>query len=129
MVSGRRTLVLRNRASAVELQPPNTTREVEEYPVELSDVTLLELIVMPNNSRGAARASLKSLRLSCPTRLVLLGNVPTNVTDGSTIERAPAGRRLRLEPGISARRSGAAEWPPACTPHPFPPPPSFYTTR
>jgi hypothetical protein len=44
--------------------PPNTTREVEEYQVELSDVTLLELIVMPDNSRGAARASLKNLRLS-----------------------------------------------------------------
>jgi hypothetical protein len=44
--------------------PPNTIREVEEYQVELSDVTLLELIVMPDNSRGAARASLKNLRLS-----------------------------------------------------------------
>ncbi len=44
--------------------PPDTIREVEEYHVELSDVTVLELIIVPNNSGGAARASLKSLRLS-----------------------------------------------------------------
>jgi hypothetical protein len=44
--------------------PPNTIREIEEYPVELSDVTVLELVIVPNISRGAARASLKSLRLS-----------------------------------------------------------------
>jgi hypothetical protein len=44
--------------------PPNTIREVEEYPIELSDVTVLELIVVPDISREAARASLKSLRLS-----------------------------------------------------------------
>src|SRR5712691_5874098 len=43
--------------------PPDTVREVEEYQVELSDVTVLELIIVPNNSGGAARASLKSLRL------------------------------------------------------------------
>jgi hypothetical protein len=44
--------------------PPNTIREVEEYPVELSGVTVLELVIVPDISRGAARASLKSLRLS-----------------------------------------------------------------
>jgi len=44
--------------------PPNTIREIEKYPVELSDVTVLELVIVPNISRGAARASLKSLRLS-----------------------------------------------------------------
>jgi len=44
--------------------PPDTVREVEEYQVELSDVTVLELIIVPNNSSGTARASLKSLRLS-----------------------------------------------------------------
>jgi hypothetical protein len=43
---------------------PNTTREVEEYQVELSDVTVLELAIVPDISRGAARASLKRLRLS-----------------------------------------------------------------
>jgi hypothetical protein len=43
--------------------PPNATREVEEYRVELSDVTVLELVIVPDISRGAARASLTSLRL------------------------------------------------------------------
>jgi len=43
---------------------PETVREVEEYQVELSNVTVLELIIVPNMSGGAARASLKSLRLS-----------------------------------------------------------------
>jgi|SRR5580692_11268929 hypothetical protein len=44
--------------------PPETIREVEEYQVELSNVTVLELIIVPNMNGGAARASLKSLRLS-----------------------------------------------------------------
>ena len=44
--------------------PPNATREMEEYQVELSDVTVLELVIVPDISRGAAHASLKSLRLS-----------------------------------------------------------------
>ena len=44
--------------------PLNTIREVEEYHVELSDVTVLELVIVPDISRGAARASLKSLRVS-----------------------------------------------------------------
>jgi len=44
--------------------PPNTIREVEEYRVKISDVTVLELVILPDISRGAARASLKSLRLS-----------------------------------------------------------------
>jgi hypothetical protein len=44
--------------------PPETTREVEEYQVELSNVTVLELIITPNMSGVAARASLKSMRLS-----------------------------------------------------------------
>ena len=44
--------------------PPQTIREVEEYQVELSNVTVLELIIVPNVSGGAARASLKSLHLS-----------------------------------------------------------------
>jgi hypothetical protein len=44
--------------------PPKTIREIEEYQVELSDVTVLELVIVPDTSRGAARASLKSLRLS-----------------------------------------------------------------
>src|SRR6202158_4025537 len=44
--------------------PPNSNREVEEYQVGLSDVTVIELVIVPDISRGAARASLKSLRLS-----------------------------------------------------------------
>jgi hypothetical protein len=43
---------------------PNATREVEEFQAELSDVTALELVIVPDLSRGAARASLESLRLS-----------------------------------------------------------------
>ncbi len=44
--------------------PPNSAREVEEYRVELSDVTVLELVIVPDISRAPARASLRSLRLS-----------------------------------------------------------------
>lgn len=43
---------------------PTSMREIENYSVELSDVTILELTIIPNISGGAARASLKSLRLS-----------------------------------------------------------------
>jgi hypothetical protein len=44
--------------------PAQTIREIEDYQVELSGVTVLELVIVPDNSRGTARASLKSLRLS-----------------------------------------------------------------
>jgi hypothetical protein len=44
--------------------PPKTVREAEEFQVALSDVTTVELVIEPDISRGAARASLKSLRLS-----------------------------------------------------------------
>jgi hypothetical protein len=44
--------------------PPATTSENEEYQVQLSDASVLELVIVPDISRGAARASLKSLRLS-----------------------------------------------------------------
>jgi hypothetical protein len=44
--------------------PPGSIREAEEYQVELSGITVLELIIKPNISRGDARASLKNLRLS-----------------------------------------------------------------
>jgi hypothetical protein len=44
--------------------PPNTTREIEEYNVQLSDVTVLELVIVPDISRGEVRASLRSLRVS-----------------------------------------------------------------
>jgi hypothetical protein len=44
--------------------PPETTREIESYEVELSNVTVLELNIVPDVSGGTAHASLKSLRLS-----------------------------------------------------------------
>jgi hypothetical protein len=44
--------------------PPGAIREVEEYQVELSHVTVLELVITPNIGGGFARASLQNLRLS-----------------------------------------------------------------
>ena len=44
--------------------PPDSIRETEDYTVELSDVTILDLIIVPDNSGGEARASLASLRLA-----------------------------------------------------------------
>jgi hypothetical protein len=49
--------------------PPNTTREIEEYNLQLSDVTVLELVIVPDISRGAACASLKSLHVSWPAAI------------------------------------------------------------
>ena len=43
---------------------PTSTKEIEEYRVELSDVAILDLTIVPDTSGGPARASLKSLRLS-----------------------------------------------------------------
>lgn len=43
--------------------PPETIREVEEYGVDLSGVTALELRIMPNISGGNALASLVQLCL------------------------------------------------------------------
>lgn len=42
----------------------DAAREVEDYTVELSDVTALELTIVPDTSGGSARASLISLRLA-----------------------------------------------------------------
>ena len=44
--------------------PPGTTREVEDYVVNLHGVTVLELRITPDISRGDARASLILLRLA-----------------------------------------------------------------
>jgi hypothetical protein len=44
--------------------PPESTREVEDYRVDLSNLTVLELVIKPNIGGGVARASLKNLRLS-----------------------------------------------------------------
>jgi hypothetical protein len=43
--------------------PPHTTRETEEYQVELNEVSALELTIVPDVSGGAARASLGEMRL------------------------------------------------------------------
>jgi hypothetical protein len=43
---------------------PGSIRETEDYVVELSNVTVVELIIVPDQSGGAARASLASLRLA-----------------------------------------------------------------
>jgi hypothetical protein len=44
--------------------PPGTTQENEKYDVDLRDVTLLELRIVPDQGGGTARASLASLRLA-----------------------------------------------------------------
>jgi hypothetical protein len=41
---------------------PEATRGNEEYRVELSDVTILEVVIVPEISRGVAGASLRSSR-------------------------------------------------------------------
>ena len=43
---------------------PDATREAEEYNVDLSNVTLLDLIIDPDKGNGKAQASLLSLRLA-----------------------------------------------------------------
>jgi hypothetical protein len=43
---------------------PDSTRDVEDYRVELSGVNVLELVILPDISGGVARASLRSLRVS-----------------------------------------------------------------
>lgn len=49
--------------------PPGTTREVEDYDVELDGVTALELRIVPDISGGGARASLTQLRLRAESGL------------------------------------------------------------
>jgi hypothetical protein len=44
--------------------PRESVRETEDYAVELSAVSALELIIVPDKAGGAARASLASLRLA-----------------------------------------------------------------
>ncbi len=44
--------------------PPGAIREVEDYHVELSGVTQLELIIVPDQRGGDARASLAQWRLA-----------------------------------------------------------------
>ncbi len=44
--------------------PPDSVREIEDYVVELSEVKVLELMIVPDKSGGEVRASLVSLRLA-----------------------------------------------------------------
>jgi len=44
--------------------PPDSVRETEDYVVELSEVKVLELMIVPDKSGGEVRASLGSLRLA-----------------------------------------------------------------
>ncbi|MFZ5453211.1 MAG: hypothetical protein ACOZF2_15235 [Thermodesulfobacteriota bacterium] len=44
--------------------PPGTTREVEDYEINLDGVTVLELKIVPDISAGRAHASLAQLRLA-----------------------------------------------------------------
>jgi hypothetical protein len=44
--------------------PPVTVRETEDYTVDLFDVTVLELKIIPDKSGGEARASVASFRLA-----------------------------------------------------------------
>ena len=43
--------------------PPDTTVEIENYRVDLVNLTILELVIVPDRSGGEARASLAQLRL------------------------------------------------------------------
>jgi hypothetical protein len=44
--------------------PAGSVGEVEDYAVELSDVRVLEVLILPDKKDGEARASLRSLRLA-----------------------------------------------------------------
>jgi hypothetical protein len=44
--------------------PPDSVRETEDYAVELSEVKVLELMIVPDKGGGDVRASLVSLRLA-----------------------------------------------------------------
>jgi hypothetical protein len=44
--------------------PPNAVRETEDYTVEIPGVKALELVIVPDIESGAARASLRNLRLA-----------------------------------------------------------------
>jgi len=52
MVCGWRALISRNCAPAMELQSPQTVREIEEYLVELLGVTVFESVIVPDINRG-----------------------------------------------------------------------------
>jgi hypothetical protein len=49
--------------------PSGSVREIENYAVELSDVLVLELIIVPDKGYGNARAAMQSFRLVGDTKL------------------------------------------------------------
>ena len=52
------------RRQGYNFSPPGTTREVEDFTVNLDRVTALELSILPNTGGGEARASLARLQLA-----------------------------------------------------------------
>jgi hypothetical protein len=66
--------------------PPQTIREVEEYEVKLSDATLLELVIVPDNNGGTARnggpparrSRVRACLDSCPASSVWCGGTSHN---------------------------------------------------
>jgi hypothetical protein len=46
------------------LSPPGTVQESEDYLVDLTGLTVMELEIIPDKSGGEARSSLESLRLA-----------------------------------------------------------------
>ena len=64
MVLGYWPFFPRNRSPTVEFQLTDSVREIEDYTVDLSEVAVLELIIVPDKNGGEARASLRSLRLA-----------------------------------------------------------------
>jgi hypothetical protein len=44
--------------------PPDNTREIEDYEVDLVGLTVLEVSISPDISGGSARASIAELRLA-----------------------------------------------------------------
>ena len=51
-------------APAVEFQFAGAVREIEDYAVDLLNVGVLELIIVPDKSGGKAHASLAKLRIA-----------------------------------------------------------------
>ena len=63
MVAGHGTFFPRDRTPARNFSKPDSIREIEDYAVELSEVVVLELIIVPDKRNDQARASLRRLRL------------------------------------------------------------------
>jgi hypothetical protein len=81
--------------------PPETIREVEEYQVELSNLTVLELIVVPDTSGGTARASLQACASLtrdrfCTSSLRIDRAVRRQTSDVKQKEPTPARRAVSL---------------------------------